>query len=48
VEKAHRSHCVAAADILHRLIPNSKIIILPDAGHLPMIESSRKDVQVII
>jgi len=33
-----RSHNVAAADILHGLLPNSKVIIIPDAGHLPMIE----------
>ena len=33
-----RSHNVAAAAILHRLLPNSAVIIIPDAGHLPMIE----------
>jgi len=33
-----RSHNVAAAGILHGLLPNSKVVILPHAGHLPMIE----------
>ena len=36
--KEDRSHNVAAAGILHKLLPNSQVIIIPDAGHLPMIE----------
>ena len=36
--KEDRSHNVAAAGILHRLLPHSEVIIIPDAGHLPMIE----------
>lgn len=37
-----RSHNVAAAGILHKLLPNSEVIILPDAGHLPMIEQPQR------
>jgi pimeloyl-ACP methyl ester carboxylesterase len=33
-----RSLNVATAEILHRLLPHSEVVILPDAGHLPMIE----------
>ncbi len=33
---------VAAAGILHGLLPNSEVIILPDAGHLPMIEQPER------
>lgn len=29
---------VATAEILHKLMPNSQVIIMPDVGHLPMIE----------
>lgn len=29
---------VATAEILHGLLPNSHVIIMPDIGHLPMIE----------
>jgi pimeloyl-ACP methyl ester carboxylesterase len=37
-----RSHNVAAAEILHKLLPNSEVIIIPDAGHLPMIEQPER------
>jgi pimeloyl-ACP methyl ester carboxylesterase len=40
--KADRSHNVAAAEILHGLLPNSEVIVLPDAGHLPMIEQPER------
>lgn len=31
-----------SAGILHQLMPSSTVIIMPDIGHLPMIESVRK------
>jgi pimeloyl-ACP methyl ester carboxylesterase len=37
-----RSHNVAAAEILHKLLPQSEVIIIPDAGHLPMIEQPQR------
>jgi len=40
--KEDRSHNVAAAEILHKLLPNSEVIIIPDAGHLPMIEQPER------
>jgi pimeloyl-ACP methyl ester carboxylesterase len=30
--------CVAAADILHRLMPASQVVIMPGTGHMPMME----------
>lgn len=33
---------VASADILHRLMPSSRVIVMPDVGHLPMIEQPRR------
>jgi len=36
---------VAGADILHKLLPNSQIITLPDIGHLPMLEQPRKSAE---
>ena len=29
----------SGAEILHRLLPNSQVIIVPDMGHLPMLEA---------
>ena len=29
---------VATAEVLHKLLPNSQVIIMPEIGHLPMIE----------
>ncbi len=29
---------VAGAEILHKLIPNSQVVIMPNIGHLPMLE----------
>jgi pimeloyl-ACP methyl ester carboxylesterase len=40
--KEDRSHNVAAAEILHKLLPNSEVIVIPDAGHLPMIEQPER------
>jgi len=40
--KEDRSHNVGAAYILHRLLPNSQVIILPDTGHLPMLEQPER------
>ena len=36
---------VAAADILHKLLPNSQVITLPGVGHLPMLERPRKSAE---
>jgi pimeloyl-ACP methyl ester carboxylesterase len=33
---------VSAAHILHRLLPNSRIIILQGVGHVPMVEAPRE------
>ena len=33
---------VATAEILHRLMPRSQVIIMPAIGHVPMIESPRQ------
>jgi len=29
----------SGAEILHQLLPNSQVIIVPDMGHLPMLEA---------
>lgn len=29
----------SGAEVLHRLLPNSQVIIMPDIGHLPMLEA---------
>ena len=29
----------SGAEVLHRLMPNSQVIIMPDMGHLPMLEA---------
>jgi pimeloyl-ACP methyl ester carboxylesterase len=29
---------VGTADVLHKLLPNSKVVIMPGVGHVPMIE----------
>jgi pimeloyl-ACP methyl ester carboxylesterase len=29
----------SGAEILHKLMPNSQVVIMPDIGHLPMIEA---------
>jgi pimeloyl-ACP methyl ester carboxylesterase len=33
---------VATADILHRLLPRSEVIVMPGVGHLPMMERPRQ------
>ena len=33
---------VSAAEILHKRMPRSKVIIMPDVGHLPMMEQPEK------
>ena len=33
---------VATADILHKLLPKSQVIIMPGIGHVPMIERPRQ------
>jgi pimeloyl-ACP methyl ester carboxylesterase len=40
--KDDRSHNVAAAEILHKLLPHSEVVVLPGAGHLPMIEQPER------
>lgn len=36
---------VATADVLNKLMPNSQVIIMPDIGHLPMIEHPRQSAE---
>jgi triacylglycerol lipase len=33
---------VSAAEILHRALPNSRLVTMPGVGHLPMLESPRQ------
>jgi pimeloyl-ACP methyl ester carboxylesterase len=33
-----RSHNPAGAEILHGLLPNSQVILMPGVGHMPMVE----------
>ena len=33
---------VATADILHKLLPNSQVVIMPGVGHVPMLERPQK------
>jgi len=37
-----RSHNPAGAEILHGLLPNSQVILLPGVGHMPMVEQPEK------
>ena len=37
----------ATADLLHILMPNSQVIIMPDVGHLPMIERPQQTPKLI-
>ncbi|HUP93162.1 MAG TPA: alpha/beta fold hydrolase [Solimonas sp.] len=32
----------SAGEVLHKLMPNSKLIVMPGVGHLPMLESPRQ------
>jgi pimeloyl-ACP methyl ester carboxylesterase len=36
---------VATADILHKLLPNSQVVIMPGIGHVPMIERPRQSAE---
>ncbi|MGZ5079439.1 MAG: alpha/beta fold hydrolase [Usitatibacter sp.] len=36
---------VAAADVLHKLMPHSRVAIMPGIGHLPMIERPRQSAE---
>ena len=36
---------VATADILHRLLSNSQVVIMPNVGHVPMIERPRQSAE---
>ena len=36
---------VATADVLHRLLPNSQVVIMPGVGHLPMLERPRQSAE---
>lgn len=36
---------VGTAEILHKLMPNSQVIIMPGIGHLPMIERPQQSVE---
>jgi pimeloyl-ACP methyl ester carboxylesterase len=33
-----RSHNPAGAEILHGLMPNSEVVLMPGVGHMPMVE----------
>jgi len=33
---------VGTANVLHKLLPNSKVIVMPGIGHLPMMEAPRE------
>lgn len=33
---------VATADLLHKLLPNSQVVIMPGLGHLPMLEQPQQ------
>ena len=33
---------VGTADVLHALLPNSKVIVMDEIGHLPMIEAPER------
>jgi pimeloyl-ACP methyl ester carboxylesterase len=35
----------ASAEILHKLMPRSEVIIMPGVGHVPMIEQPRKSAE---
>ena len=39
---------VATADILHRLLPNSQVVIMPGVGHLPMLERPRQSAEAYL
>lgn len=36
---------VATAEMLHNLMPNSKVVIMPDIGHLPMVEDPQQSAE---
>lgn len=36
---------VATADVLHKLMPHSQVIIMPGIGHLPMVERPRQSAE---
>jgi pimeloyl-ACP methyl ester carboxylesterase len=36
---------VATAGVLHKLMPNSQVVLMPGIGHLPMIERPRQSAQ---
>jgi len=33
------------AEVLHKLMPRSEVIIMPGVGHLPMLEQPRKSAE---
>ena len=39
---------VATADVLHKLLPNSQVVILPGIGHLPMLERPRQSAEAYL
>jgi pimeloyl-ACP methyl ester carboxylesterase len=40
--KEDRAIHVGTADVLHKLIPQSEVVIMSDVGHLPMLERPRR------
>ena len=39
---------VATADVLHKLLPNSQVVIMPGIGHLPMLERPRQSAEAYL
>jgi triacylglycerol lipase len=35
----------SGAEILHQLLPNSRISIMPNTGHLPMLEAPERSAE---
>jgi pimeloyl-ACP methyl ester carboxylesterase len=40
-----RALSVASADVLHKLIPRSQVIVMPGIGHLPMMERPKQSAE---
>ena len=43
-----RLYDVAAADVLHHLMPKSQVVILPDTGHVPMMERPEQSAEAYL
>jgi pimeloyl-ACP methyl ester carboxylesterase len=36
---------VASAEVLHKLLPGSRVIVMPGVGHIPMLERPRRSAE---